>query len=91
MKLYSLFQREGKRYTRVSSLALPKQNAVRVFQTRLLDGAFSGVPLSLRPVNDTQTETGYRQPECRNCFQHLHTQCTKQDCQCNCRVFDPVT
>lgn len=58
-RLYSLFERDGKRWKRVSDLALTKQSAIVTFQGRLLARSFIGseshLPeLRLRPLSDAQ-------------------------------------
>lgn len=56
-RLYSLFERDGKRWKRVSELALTKQSAVITFQGRLLARSLSEshLPeLRLRPLTEAQ-------------------------------------
>lgn len=84
---YSLFQRDGKRWTRVSGAgAYSKATAVRVFQDRLLRGYFSSGPeLMLRPVKDEADRTPANQVLCGPCAAHLHN-CSGGDCSCGCRM-----
>ena len=49
---YSLFVKDGKHYHRLSSIALQKASAVKVFQNALLAGSFTGYSMYLRPVKD---------------------------------------
>jgi hypothetical protein len=50
---YALFTREPgqKRWTRISRYAYWKVSAISIFQSRLLDGTFSGKQMSLRPTD----------------------------------------
>lgn len=55
IRLYSLFKRtpdaNGKRhYERIRPNAYPKPQAVRVWQTPLIESAFTPTPYELRPV-----------------------------------------
>jgi len=49
-RLYSLFEKIDGKWVRQSETALYKDQAVRVFQTRLLDGSMNGKCMALRPV-----------------------------------------
>lgn len=51
-RLYSLFQRNPQtgKWDRVSELAYRKTMAVRIFQTRLLNGTMMGHEMALKPV-----------------------------------------
>jgi hypothetical protein len=55
-RLYGLFERQGGKWVRLHpTIALPKQQAVRLFQGALLDGALGAAPeRSLRPVGHQQ-------------------------------------
>ena len=64
-RLYSLFTKDptASRYTRLSPLALPKPQAVRIFQNLLLAGSMNGHAMYLRPVTaeDLVHSPEYRQ------------------------------
>jgi hypothetical protein len=50
-RLYSIFQKIDGKWVRQSELAFGKATAVRVFQNRLLAGAFGELPVvELRPI-----------------------------------------
>jgi hypothetical protein len=49
---YSVFVKEGSRYTRVTALALSLASARRLFQGILLDGAMMGLHTALRPARE---------------------------------------
>src|SRR3990167_2537178 len=102
MALYSLYQNISEpgmrpRYQRVAGAgAYPKANAVRIFQSQLIAGAFSDGPvLSLRPVpangGFTQVKASplpASEQMCSLCSSHLHTACQGGSCNCNCRMFN---
>lgn len=63
-RAYSLYQRDGKRWVRVSKGAYVKESAIRVFQDTLLMSCFNGWPeLQLRPVKGPDEIVG----ELRKC------------------------
>ena len=88
-RLYSLFRREGKRWVRVEGAgAYSRPLAVRLFQSQLINSAFSSNPLSVRPVkSQTPTPTPASERLCSNCESHLHTACAGGTCSCICRRF----
>lgn len=51
-RLYSLYERDGKRWKRVSDLALTRSSAVHIFQGRLLSRSLGepGPELQIRPL-----------------------------------------
>lgn len=51
-RLYSLFEKRGHRYHRLSPLSYLRDVAVHVFQNSLLEAASTGRTLALRPVED---------------------------------------
>lgn len=51
-RLYSLFEKREGKWVRISDSAFDKQTAIRVFQSRLLDGVFSGITRELRVVKN---------------------------------------
>lgn len=56
-RLYSLYQKQGSRWVRVSQSAFTKQSAIRVFQSALLASCFNGwQECSLRPIKNTGKE-----------------------------------
>lgn len=52
-RLYSLFEKRGHRYHRLSPLSYLRDVAIHVFQDHLLQGATTGRTLALRPVDDS--------------------------------------
>ena len=97
-RLYSLYRKVSeapKRYERIPGAgAYPKANAIRIFQNQLLDGAFSGRPVELRPVPEDKvhrtvaSSLPVSERMCIQCVAHLHTQCYGGECQCNCRALN---
>jgi len=87
MATYSLFEKISNRnYQRISDKAYSKAIAVRVFQSQLIDGAFSGRHVSLRPVKDIKSNDPMNM--CSPCSKGLHNQHIKYfNCQCNCLMF----
>lgn len=53
MREYGLFLKVEKRYVRISKMGFPKAQAVRVFQSALLNYTMMGFNISLRPIKDT--------------------------------------
>jgi hypothetical protein len=51
-RTYSLFVKEGTKWTRISSAALPLDAARRMFQGMLLHGSTTGKNVRLRPAED---------------------------------------
>ena len=51
-KTYSLFAKEGKKWTRLTPLALGREHATRLFQDALLGGTMNGFNMALRPAED---------------------------------------
>jgi len=51
---YSLFEKKNGRWMRVSNFAYYKPQAVRVFQTSLLNAVFFGIEQSLRVVPENE-------------------------------------
>jgi hypothetical protein len=51
-RTYSLFVREGTKWTRISSAALPLDAARRMFQGMLLHGSTTGKNVRLRPAEN---------------------------------------
>lgn len=49
-RLYSLYKKVGARWEKQSNVDLFKAQAIRVFQTRLINGSMNGERLELRPV-----------------------------------------
>ncbi len=47
---YSLFEKQGDKWVRVSTLSMKRTQAVRFFQNALLNGFFAGIRRELRPV-----------------------------------------
>lgn len=47
---YSLFEKLEGKWQRMTSIAMPKQAAVRFFQNQLLSGSMQGRNMALRPV-----------------------------------------
>jgi hypothetical protein len=85
---YALFRRNGHRWERVSTEAYPRATAVRVFQNRLLNGAMSGEPVSLRVVPEaTPSKVPASQVLCMGCNRGMHQNCTHGGCQCGCAFF----
>jgi hypothetical protein len=56
-RLYSLFHKIDGKYVRQSPLAYKKSLAVRVFQSRLIDGCLAGLEICLRPVKAELSDT----------------------------------
>jgi len=50
VRQYGLFEMRDKKWVQVSELTFPKQQAIRVFQNRLLNGFMSGVKTELRVI-----------------------------------------
>lgn len=52
-RLYSLFERQygQKRWTRLSPNAYYKEQAIRIYQTQLINGSLSGREMALRVVD----------------------------------------
>ena len=89
MANYSLFQRMNGKWVRVAgAAAYPKQTAVRLFQDRLINSAFSDRPMSLRPVKEEAKPLAPAQVLCTSCDSHLHNACLRGDCACACRHFN---
>jgi hypothetical protein len=91
-RLYSLFRKDGRNWVREQGAgAYQRSTAVRIFQSRLIDSAFSPAPLSLRPVK-SQTPTALEASEllCKRCEAHLHNACLGGTCACICRRFKTV-
>lgn len=99
-RLYSLFRRENvkgkRRYTRVEGAgAYRKADAVRIFQTELINSAFTSAPLELRPVKRDPAEDPVCHADkipaahllCGPCAAHHHNRCNGGDCACGCRLF----
>lgn len=55
---YSVFVKEGKKWTRVTPLALPLNSARRFFQGILLEGACNGLNMALRPAEEDYANQG---------------------------------
>jgi hypothetical protein len=53
-RLYSLFEKRGTKWVRISTNALFKESAVRHWQGQLLSGYFEGKRLELRPLTKAQ-------------------------------------
>lgn len=91
MANYSLFkvtrtEAGKKRYTRVPNVgAYPKAQAVRVFQSQLINSAFSPEPLELRVVKDTPSPIPANHILCLSCEMHFHD-CAGAHCACGCRL-----
>lgn len=51
-RTYSLFCKEGKKWTRLTPLALKRNDATRLFQDMLLGGTMNGFEMALRPAAD---------------------------------------
>jgi hypothetical protein len=93
---YGLFSKttvNGKtRWMRVpGTAAYPRKAAVRIFQDRLINSAFSGSPLSLRPVlsEAKPSEIPAEHVLCSQCEAHLHDACLGKPCSCACKLFIP--
>ena len=52
MRTYSLFVKEGARWTRITPLAMSLQSARQLFQGYLLGGSLSGYAMALRPASE---------------------------------------
>ena len=88
VKAYGLFEKIAvRKYQQIGDKAYPKPIAIRVFQTQLLNGFFSGKHLSLRPVKDIKVS---QDPNnlCVPCVAHRHSEHIKYfGCKCNCLMF----
>ena len=49
-RLYSLFERVDGKWVRLNQCAYVKKSAIRIYQSRLLDGFFAGRKIELRVV-----------------------------------------
>lgn len=91
-QLYSLFRQipgPRPRYERVAGAgAYPRAAAVRIFQDRLINSAFSSEPLSLRPVKAEPSKLPASENVCGPCAAHIHTRCAGDWCNCNCRMLN---
>ncbi len=63
--------------------ALPKQAAIQCYQDYLLSGRTLQAIRTTGPKVEPWTATG----QCKPCFRHLHGACERNECQCNCRMF----
>lgn len=50
VRQYSVFEKVDGRWVQITRGSLPKEDAVRAFQSILLGGAMSGRKLELRPI-----------------------------------------
>jgi len=91
VKAYGLFERVANRkYQQISDKAYPKPIAIRVFQTQLLDGFFSGKHLSLRPIKNIKVSQDPMNL-CVPCSTNQHNNHIKYfGCKCNCLMFVKV-
>ena len=54
-RLYGLFEKQDGKWVRLfPSHAYPKQTAVKLFQTALINGFFDGKVRELRPISEAQ-------------------------------------
>ncbi len=60
MRTYSVFVKEGKKWARITPLALRLESARRLFQGILLHGSMNGLNVALRPATeDYANEVAY--------------------------------
>lgn len=64
--------------------ALPRKAAIMAYQDYLLAGYQFKTVKTTAPVRPAHEAVGH----CKPCFEHLHSGCLKDNCQCACRAFN---